>query len=112
ALQNEDRGLSRVAVPIGPGGTLEELYAGSYALVVGVHKYDNPAAWPTLDSVPREMQAIVAALKSAGFQGVESVDNPNGPELRQRIEGFIGAHGYDRRSRLVLFLAGHGYTMD
>jgi hypothetical protein len=43
--QNPSRGLTVVPAPVGPDGGVQELYAGSYALLVGVSRYDTPSAW-------------------------------------------------------------------
>jgi hypothetical protein len=46
----DTRGVAAVPAPIGPEGQILELYKGSYALLVGVTRYDTPA-WSALPSV-------------------------------------------------------------
>jgi caspase domain-containing protein len=106
------RRLTRVPAPVGPGGRVQDLYTGSYALLVGINRYDAPAAWPSLGSVPEELAQLKSALVSLGFDRVEQVLNATGAELRQRVGDFIGQYGYEPGARLVFFFSGHGHTLD
>jgi len=106
------RRLAVVPAPVGPEGKVEELYTESRALLIGVSRYDQGAAWPTLDSVSGELNDLKAALLGLGFDGVEQLVNPTGPELRRGVEGFIARYGYSPRARLVFYFSGHGYTLD
>lgn len=105
------RGLATVPAPVGPGGAEQPLYTASFALLVGVSKYDNPS-WANLASVPRELDELALQLKQVGFDTVERLTNPTGEELRRGVEAFIGRHGYDPGHRLLFFFSGHGYTLD
>ena len=107
-----DRGLTRVPAPVGPRGATQELYTGSYALLIGVSRYDTPAAWSRLDSIPDELNALADALRGAGFDRVEQLLNPSGGELRRGVEDFIRRYGYVPGHRVLFFFAGHGYTLD
>jgi hypothetical protein len=49
------RRLTRVPAPVGPDGRFEDLYTASYALLVGVNRYDDAAAWSALESVTSEL---------------------------------------------------------
>jgi hypothetical protein len=110
AAHAQDRRLSRVPAPIATDGGARELYTGSYALLVGVSRYDASSAWATLDSIPREMNELADALRAAGFDKVEQMSNPTGIEMRRGVEDFIGR--YVEGHRILIFFSGHGYTLD
>ncbi len=110
--QDAARGLTVVPAPVGPGGALQELYSGSYALLVGVSRYDSPAAWGPLESIPQELDSLATSLRQLGFQQVEVISNPTGSELKQAVEGFMRKYGFKTDTRLLFFFAGHGYTLD
>jgi hypothetical protein len=93
-------------------GQIRELYAGSYALLVGIAAYQEPAAWTSLDSVPNELRALEDALTAQGFDAVQRLTNPTGEELNRTIKEFIGRYGFNPRNRLFFFFAGHGFTLD
>ena len=114
ARQSQDatRGLTVVPAPVGPNGALQELYTGSYALLVGVSRYDSPAAWAPLESIPQELDSLATTLRQLGFQQVEVIGNPTGSELKQAVEGFMRKYGFKADTRLLFFFAGHGYTLD
>jgi hypothetical protein len=108
----QDRGLVRVPAPVGPDGQIRELYAGSYALLIGVAQYQDRVAWSSLISVPDELLSLEEALRAQGFDAVHKVMNPTGAELRQVIDDFLGRYGFNPGNRLLFFFAGHGYTLD
>lgn len=110
--QEAIRGLESLSASRGDGIDLEQLYSGSYALLVGVSHYDVPAAWPTLESVPGELDSLAQALKQAGFEQVEQVRDPTGFELQQSIQEFMRRFGYKPDTRLFFFFSGHGYSLD
>ncbi len=112
ASAQETRALKRVPAPVGPQGTVQEMYTGSFALLVGVSRYDHGGAWPALPTIPVELQGIAAALNELGFDRVDTLLDPTGSELRQRIEDFIEQHGHTEGHRLVFFFSGHGFTLD
>ena len=74
--QDATRGLTVVPAPVGPGGALQELYAGSFALLVGVSRDDSPAAWRPLESIPRELDSLATSLRQLGFQQQEVISKP------------------------------------
>src|SRR5882672_7357572 len=106
------RRLARVPAPVGPQGRVEELYSASYALLVGVSRYDDAAAWTSLDSIPTELIDLKSALVALGFNDVQVAMNLSGAELRRTVEDFIGRHGYEPGARLVFVFSGHGHTLD
>jgi TPR repeat protein len=112
AAQDATRTLRRVPAPVGPSGQTQELYSASYALLIGVSKYDDPAAWASLDSVTSELADLKTALMSAGFDGVEQLTNPTGEELRRSVDQFIRRYGYNNGARLLFYFSGHGFTLD
>jgi hypothetical protein len=110
--QDPARGLTVVPAPVGPDGAVQELYAGSYALLVGVSRYDTPAAWAPLETVPNELEALAKTLRQVGFEHVEQVLNPTHDELQQAVQKFMRSYGYRSDTRLLFFFAGHGYSLD
>jgi len=111
AQEPATRSATLVPAPVGPNGQTQNLYSGSYALLVGESRYNTPAAWPSLDSVPGELDTLAAALRDLGFDRIERIDNPTGDELKRGIEAFIERYGYDSDNRLLFFFSGHGYTL-
>jgi hypothetical protein len=92
-----------------PGTTSGPLYEGSYALLIGVSQYEH---WPSLDSIPQELDEIEALLKQQGFT-VKRVDDPDDRELQAAFRDFINQYGrLPSRNRLLFYFAGHGYTLD
>lgn len=83
------------------------LYKGSYALLIGVSKYN--AGWPVLDSIPSEIALVEAHLQRSGFTTTKVID-PDADQLETAFEDFINAYGLDRDNRLLFFYSGHGYT--
>lgn len=85
-----------------------DLYAGSYALVIGVSDYT--AGWHDLPGVRDDLPAVKASLEKHGFQ-VMSVLNPTRRQLDDAIGAFIGEHGQRPGNRLLIYFAGHGHTL-
>ena len=85
-----------------------DLYAQSHALLIGVSNYKY---WPSLETIPRELDDISRELKKRGFR-VTRVDDPNGRQLQKALEDFVYKYGYDRKNRLLVYFAGHGHTID
>jgi hypothetical protein len=110
--QEPKRGLAVVPAPVGPDGAMQDLYSGSYALLIGVSRYDVPSAWAPLPSIPQELNALAAALQQAGFQRVEQIKDPTSFELQQGVQEFMRRYGYLPDARIVFFFSGHGYTLE
>ena len=85
----------------------QKLYAGSYALVIGVSDY--AAGWDDLPGVAGDVTAVETALKAQGFE-VRKTLNPKKSELTQQIQQFIDDYGFDYQNRLLIYYAGHGHT--
>ena len=72
-------GLSiKVKDPAGTGEDVQ-LYSGSYALLIGASKYT--AGWPSLESIPGELDEVEKLLKGKGFV-VNRVYDPNSTQLK------------------------------
>ena len=76
--QAAPRGPTVVPAPVGPVGALPELYAGSYALRVGVSRDDALAPWGPLESIPQELDSLATSLRQMGFQQAEVISKPTG----------------------------------
>ena len=83
------------------------LYAGSYALVIGVSDYT--AGWDDLPGVAQDVAAVESALKAQGFE-VRTTLNPKKTELTNQIQQFIDDYGFEFQNRLLIYYAGHGHT--
>jgi len=79
-----------------------DLYAKSYALVIGIDEYDN--GWPRLSNAVADAVAISGALEAKGFE----VEN----ELNTVFKRFFILKGDDPSARLFIWFAGHGTTVD
>jgi hypothetical protein len=107
ARAGESRGL-RVSLTA-PGNDEEKivLYEKSYALLVGVSRYN--AGWPQLESIPGEIDLVRDFFQEHGFE-VTTVMDPDGATLRKSFKEFINAYGLEKENRLLFFFSGHGYT--
>ena len=84
-----------------------QLYSGSYALLIGASKY--MAGWPSLESIPGELDSVEKLLQRKGFL-VKRVYDPDSKQLKDAFTSFINSYGYDQNNRLLVFFSGHGYT--
>ncbi|MGK7886549.1 MAG: caspase domain-containing protein [Crocosphaera sp.] len=82
------------------------VYQESHALIIWAGNYEH---WSKLNNVESEAKNIKKTLERQGFE-VTVVENPNGNELRNKIQEFINDYGYIHNNRLVIFFAGHGHT--
>lgn len=89
-------------------GKSQELYKGSYALVIGESDYQNPP-WSKLPGVKDDVVAVKASLEKQGFT-VQTHLNPSRRELLGIIEQFVSDYGFELNNRLVFYFAGHGDT--
>lgn len=90
-------------------GEKTTLYAGSYALVIGVSQYKH---WPKLDGAAKDAIRVREALKEQGFD-VTPLDDPDINQLRNGIKKFIIERGTGESNldnRLIIYFAGHGDT--
>lgn len=86
----------------------ENLYSGSYALLVGISKYTN--GWRNLPTIPSELKAVQRALLSRGFEVTWEKDKTTRLEIEQVIRKFLDNHGYEPTNRIVFVYAGHGHN--
>jgi len=88
-------------------GKEENLYDGSYAIVIGMSDY---RFWGKLPGVEQDVNDVSKALIEHGFQ-VEVELNLTRAELDEKIRIFISKHGKALRNRLVIYFAGHGHSI-
>lgn len=71
----------------GENGALKDvkLYSGSYALVIGVSKYEE--GWPSLRGVTEDVREVEKSLKGKGFE-VKVLRNPSSFQLESGIKDF------------------------
>jgi len=91
-----------------PAQKKTSLYKGSYALVIGVHNYNN--GWNKLPGVKTDVDLVSAALEDNGFF-VYKVLDPDKREFEEAFENFIKLHGDNYDNRLIFYFAGHGHTI-
>jgi len=88
--------------------SIRQLYAKSYALVVGVSEYRNG-----LDRLPnavRDTKEVTNELGKHGF-AVTVVENPTKEQLFKAMEDFFFTYGIEENNRLLFYFAGHGHSM-
>lgn len=86
-----------------------ELYAESYALVIGNDNYT--AGWPKLSNAVKDAELIADVLESKGFD-VELHRNLDANALSQVFKRFFILKGDNPEARLFIWYAGHGATVD
>lgn len=87
----------------------DSLYKAKYALLIGVSRYT--AGWPSLSSIPKEINEIETALNRHGFK-VTKVMDPTSVELYNAFNTFINQYGFDENNGLLFFFSGHGHTRE
>ena len=91
------------------GNSHSSLYDGSYALLIGVSRYEY---WRKLPNVPKHINQLAGILCEKGFDVTVEMD-PGWQKLRRILETFIRAHGasnFARNNRLLVYYSGHGYA--
>jgi uncharacterized caspase-like protein len=108
--QTDDRTrAARVLVKL-KNGKLKPTYDGSYALLIGVSKYDETTTWKSLPGVANDIAAVKKVLEEDhGFQ-TETVMDPDSATMIEALRKFISVHGAKTDARLLIYIAGHGYT--
>lgn len=99
------RATASMDAPI--AGTMQ-LYARSYALVVGNDTYTG--GWGRLSQARKDARLVAAALKERGFDVTLKLDL-NATALEQAFEDFFLEKGAYPEARLFVWYAGHGHTM-
>jgi formylglycine-generating enzyme required for sulfatase activity len=84
-------------------------YKGSYALVIGVSRYQDEG-WPDLYGVEQDIKEVAKILQELNFK-VTTHLNPTGNELTTAYEEFIQKYGQDESNRLLFWYAGHGHSL-
>jgi formylglycine-generating enzyme required for sulfatase activity len=90
---------------------LTQLYAGSFALVIGIADYDEGSGWDDLPGVKQDREAIRELLERSGFSRVHVVVDPGKEALEDAISGFLDRYGENPENRLLIYYAGHGDTV-
>jgi hypothetical protein len=90
-----------------------KIYDGSYALLIGVSRYDD-SGWNDLDSIPRELKSVKKALESHGFTVIydEKKKEYTANDIRSTFQDFINHYGYNTNNRLLFIYSGHGHTWE
>jgi hypothetical protein len=83
------------------------LYKESWALVIGVSKYEH---WADLPGVENDVQRVRNILEKHGFK-IQYLPNPTRQEFKTTIDDFINERGLDFENRLLIYFAGHGVTL-
>jgi hypothetical protein len=94
-------------VQVTEGISLQKIYQGSYALVIGANDYSS--GWPDLPGVKKDIEEVKAALIGNGFL-VTIITNPRKRELEEAFDNFISQYGLAQENRLLIYFAGHGHT--
>ncbi len=87
----------------------KQLYAGSFALVIGIDRYTN--GWPRLEKAVADANAVGDELEARGFV-VTRAHNLNSDQLSTTIRDFIIDNGEEPEARLLIWFAGHGHTLN
>jgi hypothetical protein len=107
ATANQHSRGQSVRVKTTAGGEME-LYAGSYALVVGVSGYTN--GWESLPDVVNDVVEVKKALETQSFT-VETLMNPTRSQFDGKVRDFIARYGQNKDNRLLIYFSGHGHTL-
>jgi len=95
--------------PDAPVSEALELYANSYALVIGNDAYNN--GWPKLSKAIEDAEIVASELEKKGFE-VELYRNLDSDGLSSAFKKFFILKGDDPGARLFVWFAGHGATID
>ena len=86
-----------------------DIYAKSYALVIGIDEYNN--GWPRLSSAVSDAKRVAKELTAKKFI-VKTILNPDSTILSKAFQEFFIFRGEKKKDRLFVWFAGHGYTED
>jgi hypothetical protein len=84
---------------------IASLYRGSYALVIGISKYEH---WARLPGVKDDVAQVACVLKQHGFE-VEVAEDLDSDRLLPVIQNFLKRDDVGPQSRLLVYYAGHGH---
>jgi hypothetical protein len=94
--------------PITQASASEPLYDKSWAVVIGIDKYQQ---WPHLEAAVNDARAMADRLKEMGFDQITFLANEEA--TRNRILTEIGnnlSRSAGPNDRVVIYFAGHGFT--
>jgi hypothetical protein len=86
------------------GHVTAKFYSKSYALLIGVSKYNN--GMPDLPGAAEDIDSVKAALAAHEFDVKTIINPPTSQGLADSIAEFISNVGED--SRVIIYYAGHG----
>ena len=89
------------------GPSLDEFYAKSYAVIVGINKYEK---WPGLEYAVSDAQVMEERLKEQGFQTITLIDHQATRENVVKVLGDDLPRQVGPNDRVIIFFAGHGQT--
>jgi hypothetical protein len=100
---------SKRGVKVAPKETpsLSELYDNSYAVIIGVNRYEK---WPSLEYAVNDAKAIEKRLKDLGFETMTLIDHNATRSNIMRLLGDELPRKVGKNDRVVIFFAGHGQT--
>ena len=87
--------------------SLSELYKNSYAVIIGINRYEK---WPSLEYAVNDAKAMERRLKDLGFETTTLIDYN---ATKANILKFLGdelPRKVEKNDRVVIFFAGHGQT--
>jgi hypothetical protein len=88
----------------------EPMYERSYAVVIGINKYEK---WPPLEFAVNDAQSIRARLLETGFDEVITLFDGEATQRRILTELFHNLpQKAGRNDRVLFYFAGHGQTED
>ena len=105
--QDDNRGIGGVVNVKTAAGKSIDLYARSYALVIGNGAYTN--GWDPLPGAVKDAKEVADALVRNGFEVTLSTDLTKDAFNRAFAE-FTVRYGAQEDCRLLVYYAGHGYT--
>jgi esterase/lipase superfamily enzyme len=85
------------------------LYSKSFALVIGISKYEN--GWRKLNNAVNDAEAIASELTKQDFEDRLERDL-NGADLAALVDEWFKTSGSEDDARLLLWFAGHGHTIE
>ncbi len=95
-----------------PGGSGQGFYTDSWAVIVGINRYQHPRV-PRLRYAVNDAQAVRQALLAQGFRRDRIITLTDAQATKAAIEGLLGDRlrgQVGANDRLLVFFAGHGKT--
>jgi len=108
-LAQDTRGVKTTVISYPENGKNVDrpLYQESYALVIGMNKYQH---WRKLPGTLTDVEEVRSVLLEHGFK-VDVAPDLTGDKLRETIDSFIRKNGKAEKRRILIYFAGHGATL-